>query len=235
MNLTTIDKVVRSAIAEAGYKNLRKYILFLHFAFDALYKLKRDNVIVGFKYLALPVVDRRATIPANVIGMGQIGWQRGQVIHQAVSEPNLSLDPAAAPGDFTVWAGACAGFKYRIDRSVTPTQIVFDQQPPLNVVYVEVIEQTDAPNTETAVPVEGVLPMKSYIHFRNARFKGGAASIESKESEREYLDEADEALAGLSDFSPAGIYFALSQKEISGSLGLGGLGAMYPFHFGHYH
>jgi hypothetical protein len=227
MTVTTIDKVVRGAIAEAGYKNLRKYILFLHFAFDALYKLKRDNVIVGFKFLSLPVVDRRATIPANVLAMGMIGWQRGVVISTAISAPQLSLDPAAAPGAFD--GGMCWGIRYKIDRSVTPVQIIFERQPPQDVIYVEVIESTDTPTTETAVASEAVLPMKSYIHFRNARFKSGAASAEAKEAEKEYFDEVDEAMAGLSDLTGAGIWFALSQKEMRSRMGI-----EYPFYFGQF-
>lgn len=228
MITTTIDKVVRSAIAEAGYKNLRKYILFLHFAFDALYKLKRDNIIVSFRYISIPVVDRIAVIPPTVLAMGQIGWQRGVAIQTAISGPNLSLNPAATPGDFYGY-GACSGMKYRIDRSVTPAQIIFDRQPPLNVVYVEVIDQVDTPTTETILPHEGVLPVKSYIHFRAARFKGGAASAESQAAEREFFDEMDEAMAGLSDLTGAGIWFALSQKETRSRLGI-----EYPHYFGPY-
>ncbi len=226
MTTTTIDRVVRAAIAEAGYKNLRKYILFLHFAFDALYKLKRDNVMLGFRYISLPVVDRIAVIPATVIGMGQIGWQRGVAIHPAVSGPNLSLDPTASGSEF-LGIGGCIGLKYRIDRSVSPVQIIFDQQPPLNVVYVEVIDELLTPNTETIVSSEGVLPMKSYIHFRAARFRTGAASPEANAAEKEYLDEMDEAMAGLSDLTPGGIWFALSQKEWRSRMGI-----EYPFYFG---
>lgn len=229
MTVTTIDKVVRATLAEAGYKNLRKYILFLHFAFDALYKLKRDNVMVGFRYISLPVVSRRATVPASVIAMGQIGRQRGQVISPAVSAPMLSLDPSAQPTEATIQFGPCAGIQYRVDRSVTPAQIVFDRQPPLDQVYVEVIDQVDTPTTETLVAIEGVLPMKSYIHFRAARFKMGAASAESVAAEKEYFDEMDEAMAGLSDLSPGGIWFALSQKEIRSRMGL-----EYPFYLGTY-
>lgn len=228
MTTTTIDKVVRASIAEAGYKNLRKYILFLHFAFDALYKLKRDNVILSFRYISLPVVNRRAVVPATVLAMGQIGWQRGVAIAPAVSGPNLSLDPAASPGVYYGY-GACHALKYRIDRSVTPVEIVFDQQPPTGLIYLEVIDQTDTATTETIVASEAVLPMKSYIHYRNARFKTGAASSESKEAEKEYFDEVDEAMAGLSDITPGGIWFALSQKEMRSRLGL-----EYPFYFGPY-
>ena len=227
MTTTTIDKVVRAAIAEAGYKNLRKYLLYLHFAFDALYKLKRDNVIVSFRYISLPVVDRRADIPVTVLAMGAIGWQRGVGIHTAISGPQLSLDPTATPGQYD--GGQCWGIKYRIDRSVSPSQIVFERQPPQNVVYVEVIDAVDSPNTETLVASEAVLPMKSYIHFREARFKAGAASAESQMAEKEYFDEVDEAMAGLSDLTGAGIWFALSQKEWRSRMGI-----EYPFYFGPY-
>jgi len=225
--MTTIDKVVRAANVEAGYKTLRHYLLFLHFAFDALYKLKRDNVMLGFRFISIAVVNRRAIIPSTVIAMGQIGWQRGQRIIPYVVDPNLSLDPAAVPTEaYTVaYTGLYQGMRYRIDKSVTPNEIIFDRQPPENVVYVEVIDKVDAPTTETLVAEEGVLPMKSYIHFRFARFKGGASSAESKEAEKEYLDEMDEAMAGLSDLSPGGIYFALAQKmERSRN--------EYPFYFG---
>jgi hypothetical protein len=123
--------------------------------------------------------------------------------------------------------GTCMGVKYRIDRSVTPVQIVLDQQPPSGFLYVEVIDELLTPNTETIVNSEGVLPMKSYIHFRAARFRMGAASAESKEAEKEYLDEMDEAMAGLSDLTPGGIWFALSQKEWRSRMGI-----EYPFYFG---
>jgi len=229
MNVTTIDKVVRAAIAEAGYKTLRKYILFLHFSFDALYKLKRDNVMVGFRYISLPVVNRRADIPLTVLAMGQIGLQRGVAVQTAISAPQLSLDPATSPSQEFMGFGNCAGIKYRIDRSVSPAQIVLAEEPPGGVVYVEVIDQTDTPNTETLVSSEGVLPMKSYIHFRNARFKTGAASAEAQMAEKEYLDEMDEAVAGLSDITGAGIWFALSQKELRSRWGI-----EYPFYFGPY-
>lgn len=225
MNVTTIDKVVRSAIAEQGYKNLRKYLLFLHFAFDCLYKLKRDNIMIGFRYLAIPVVNRRAIIPPTVIGMGQIGWHRGQYIQPAVSGPFISLDPAASFSG----VGTCSGLKYRIDRSVSPAEIVFSSDPPNGVIYVEVIDQTDTPTTETLVGAEGVLPMKSYISFRHARFKLGAASAEAQTAEKEFLDEMDEALAAQSDLTPGGIWFALSQKEMRSRTGL-----EYPFFFGPY-
>lgn len=220
---TTIDKVVRSANVEAGYKNLRHYLLFLHFAFDALYKMKRDNVMLGFRFISLPVVNRRATIPSTVLAMGQIGWQRGQRIVPSVVDPYLSLDPAATPSD--AYTGFYNNIRYRIDRSVNPNVIILDRQPTENVIYVEVIERTATPTTETIVSDEGVLPMKSYIHYRFARFKTGAASAESKEAEKEYLDEMDEAMAGLSDLSPGGIYFALVKK-------MGQAGNQYPFYFG---
>ena len=183
MTITTIDKVVRAAIAEAGYKNLRKYILYLHFAFDALYKNKRDNVMLSFRFISLPVVNRIAVVPATVLAMGQIGQQRGQYVQGNVSGPNLSLDPAAQPNLF-VGFGSCQGIKYRIDRSTNPVQIIFDTQPPLDVVYVEVIDAVDTPTTETLVNSEGVLPIKSYIHFRAARFKMGAASAEAVQAEK---------------------------------------------------
>lgn len=225
--MSTIDQVVRAAIAEQGYKTLRHYILFLHFAFDALYKLKRDNVMLGFRYIKLPVVNRRAEIPASVIGMGQIGWQRGQRILPYVPDSTLSIDPSATPTDsFTVaYAGLYQGIRYRIDRSTSPNAIIFDRQPPENSVYVEVIDRTDTPTTETLVTDEGVLPMKSYIAYRHARFKMGAASAEAKEAEREYLDEMDEAMAALSDLTPSGIYFALAQKIDRARYD-------YPFYFG---
>lgn len=228
MTTTTIDKVVRASIAEHGYKNLRKYLLFLHFAFDALYKLKRDNIMVGFRYLALTVTNRRATIPSTVIAMGQLGWQRGQYINPAVSAPSLSLNPTAS-GELITGMGIYAGLRYRIDRSVTPAQIVFDTDPPGKVVYVEVIDQTNTPTTETLVGQEGILPMKSYIAFRHARFRMGASSAESQAAEREYLDEADEAMAGLSDLTAGGIWYALSQKEMRSRMG-----QEYPFFFGPY-
>jgi hypothetical protein len=79
------------------------------------------------------------------------------------------------------------------------------------------------------VSSEGVLPMKSYIHFRHARFKMGAASMETQMAEKEYLDEMDEAMAGLSDITGAGIWFALSQKEMRSRMGI-----EYPFYFGPY-
>lgn len=229
--MTTIDQVVRASIAEQGYKNLRKYILFLHFAFDALFKLKRDNIFIGFRFISLTVTNRRAVIPSTVLAMGQIGWQRGVRIIPFAANPNLSIDPAAAPTAMEVlyFNSNCHGLTYRIDRTVTPAEIVFDRQPKDNKVYVEVIDQTDTPNTETIVTTEGILPMKSYIAFRNSRFKLGAASAESKEAEREYLDEMDEAVASQSDLTPAGIYRALKGKEISGMMGL------YPFRFGHFY
>jgi len=221
---TTIDKVVRAAIAEQGYKNLRKYLLFLHFAFDALYKLKRDNVIVSFRSISLPIVDGRATIPDTVLAMGQIGWQRGQYISPAISAPNMSMTVGASGGEFNGMGG---WGKYHIDRSVVPAQIIFDVAPAQAEVYVEVIDQVLTPTTETLVPHEAVLPMKSYIAFRHARFKTGAASAEARQAELEYMDEHDEAMAGLSDLSGAGIWFALSQKELRSRMGL-----EYPFLFG---
>lgn len=217
MITTTIDLVVRAAIAEAGYKNLRKYILFLHFAFDALYKLKRDNIFISFRYIALPVIDRRATIPTTVLACGQIGAQQGQAIFGAVSGPQLSLDPTASPGEIS---GVSQGIKYRFDRSVVPAVIIFEEQPTSGLVYVEVIDQVDTPTTETLVPHEGVMPIKSYIHFRNSRFKMGAGSPETQLAEKEYLDEMDEAQAAMSDLTPQGIWFALSQKEMRSRLGI---------------
>ena len=224
MVTTTIDKIVRAAIAEAGYKNLRKYILFLHFAFDGLYKLKRDNILVSFRYISLPVVNRVATIPTTVLAMGQLGWQRGQAIIGAVSGPNLSLDPAAVPGES---GGFYQGIKYRIDRSVVPATVIFEEQPADGLVYAEVIDQVNTPTTETLIPHEGVIPMKSYIHFRSARFRLGAGSPETQLAEKEYLDEMDEAQAAMSDLTPQGIWFALSQKEVRSRLGL-----EYPFFVG---
>lgn len=205
--ITTIDKVVRAAIVENGYKTLRNYVLYLHFAFDALYKLKRDNVILNVNYLTLTVTNRRVTVPPNVLGISGIGLSKGARIIPFMPDQSLSLDPSATPVTSSVMAGDNV-IPYRYD--VAAGEIIFERAPASNVVYLEVVESGINPTTETVVPGEAVLPMKSYISFRHARFKLGASSAEARAAELEYMDELDEAIASQSDITASSVVYALN-------------------------
>lgn len=208
--MTTIDKVVRGAIADKGYKTLHKYLLYLHFAFDAFYKLKRDNVILIVKVLELTVASRRVTVPANVLGISGIGFQKGARILPFITDGRLSLDPAAIPSS-TDATDVGRLVRYRYDRALA--QIVFETVPEGGKVYLEVVESGVSASTETVIVDEAILPMKAFIHYRQSRFRTGAASAETKASETEYFDELDEALGAQSDLTAEGIIFALLTKR----------------------
>jgi len=217
----TLDQVVRKANADAGYKTLHRYVIFLHFAFDALFKLKRDNVINTQKFLSLNIVKHRIKIPDNVIGIIKLGIEVNGRVVKGVPDETMSINPDDDivyydevgalwySGPFSFIAGGTRAIppifgdfglpRYKLDR--TNKEIIVDRGADGSKVYVEVIEKGFTPGIGTLIPTDAALPMASYIHYRYSRFKNGASSAETKAAEMEYLDEFDEALASQSNFT----------------------------------
>lgn len=80
MKVSTLDKIVRNALAERGY-TVHWYINFLSYAVDALRELNMD-VLKSIKSVRLPVNSYKAvTLPCDFVDYVRIGNEVGQYIY----------------------------------------------------------------------------------------------------------------------------------------------------------
>lgn len=227
MLITLLDQAVRAANVEAGYKTLHHYVLFLHFAFDALYKTKRDGVINNAKFIQLNMIGNRVKLPDNIFAINKCGIQVGRRIMPCVPDGELSLDPANVGFDLSCpttdlfsflqfspyyYGGSViseSSTYYAARYKIAGKQIIFDRGVDGAKVYLEVVESGQTPGANTVITQDAFLPIKSYIHHRQARFKFGANSGESTAALAEFDDEMDDAVASQSNLTGAGIMNAL--------------------------
>jgi hypothetical protein len=238
--LTSIDQTVRAAIADKGYNTMHKYVQFLHWAFDGYYKCMREGAVKNRRAMTLtPDENGVCTYPSSVLAICKAGVPVGGRILLMTPDESLSLTAEGAQSSTMSPGGIVAvdnmfswltftnlyfsqGPNYRpavYDGSFAPSfridhasrRIIVSPAP--SIVYLEVIESAQTPGIETIIPHHAALPMKSYIHYRHSRFKLGAAASETLASEREYLDELDEAMAGLSNLTLNGILAAVNSGQ----------------------
>lgn len=236
MKITLLDQAVRAANAEAGYKTLHHYVLFLHFAFDALYKMKRDGVMNNnAKFISMTMMANRITVPPNVLAVNKVGITVGRRIITAIPDNAISIDPenigaGLDPGvptsdvfsflqftsvyyqDFKEQGGIVDGSFFAPRYKRDGDDLIFDRGQDGAKVYLEVIETGVAPGASTIINHEAYLPIKSYIHHRHARFKLGASSAEARAALAEYDDELEEAIAAQSNLTGNAILNALSLR-----------------------
>ncbi len=227
MTITLLDQAVRAANVEAGYKTLHHYVLFLHFAFDAFFKTKRDGVINNAKFIQLNMMANRIKLPANIFAVNKVGVQVGRRIMPAIPDGSLSIDKANVGFDNTCptidafnflqfspyyFGGSVMGEqssyyapRYKMDGK----ELIFDRGVDGAKVYLEVVESGMIPGANTIITQDAFLPIKSYIHHRQARFKYGANSGEASAAMSEFDDEMDQAIASQSNLTGGGIMNAL--------------------------
>lgn len=227
MMITLLDQAVRAANLEAGYKTLHHYVLFLHFSFDAFFKMKRDGVINNARFIQLNMRANRVKVPGNILAINKVGIQVGRRIVPAIPDGSISIDPANTGFDPAVplvdpytffqlspyYYGGSVGTpdaSYYAPRYKTDgNELIFDRGIDGAKVYLEVVESGIVPGANTIITQDAYLPIKSYIHHRQARFRLGANSGESAAALAEFDDELEEAIASQSNLSGSGILNAL--------------------------
>lgn len=243
----TVDQVVRAALASKGYSTLHKYVLYLHFALEGMYKLKRDGGFNSFKTEKLKVNSRKAVSwPSDMLWYTQIGIPIGGRILNFIPDKSISLNQEdhppgsgnqnqalgfplmAMPYDDTYSflsytniyyssgglprnssIGHFVSKNFRVNEDAREFQL--DSSLSCRHVYLQYVTNVTKPNSETIVSHHAAPALQEFIHYREARFKFGAAAAETKESLRDYLDELDESIASQSDLTAAGIQDAISQ------------------------
>lgn len=244
---TTIDSCVRAALAEKGYSTLHKYILYLHFALEGLYKCKRDGAeSVSIKKTKIKPNNRNAVPwPKDMIWYKKIGVTVTNRILTFVPDSSISLFPedhahdndnpslAGFPlqaesdlnFDFLQWtnlyfsngtpflrggAGSYLTKHFRVNQAAREFQL--DGQLSGLMIDLEYFSNNTNPNSQTVISHHVGLTLKEFCHYREARFKLGAGSLETKASEQDFLNELDESLAAQSDLTANSIMDALSQS-----------------------
>lgn len=226
---TKLDEVVRKAIADLQLTTLHKYAWFLHYAIDGLRKLNY-NIFPSFKS---PVIDMPANkmipYPRDMIGWVRIGWQLGDrivaIVHDTtiVRDPenpeddlpyipkeyrNTILEPEIENRDYSTLVHAHNDSGYFNDNE-EKRRFEFSIDTQATEVIIQYIGSCVTPNTETEVPSAAVDFLVSFIHYRNTRFRRGAADKETEATRFENQREAAELKAQLSDLSYEGVLQAI--------------------------
>ena len=243
----TVDQVVRASLAAKGYSTLHKYVLYLHFALEGMYKLKRDNGFNSIKTEKLKVNSRKAVSwPQDMLWYTLVGVPVAGRILSFVPDKSLSLNKEdhagnignssagyplmATPYDDTYSflsytntyyssggiprngrIGHFVAKSFRVNEDAREFQL--DSSLSCQHVYVSYVTNVTKPNSETIVSHHAAQALQEYIHYREARFKFGAASAEAQASKKDYYDELDEAVASQSDLTATGIQDAISASS----------------------
>lgn len=241
---TDVDSIVRAALAEKGYRTLHRYVLYLHFALEGLYRAKRDGAFKSIKKVKLKVSSRNSiSWPKDMLEYGRVGVPVGNRVLTFIPDNTISLSqedhandnnfsvvqgfPLSAGlfdsmFDFLTWtnvylsnnamvgsgAGSFISKRFRVNQSQREFQL--DSGIGARHIYLEYLSSGNEPNCQTVFSHHVGLQLKEFIHYREARFKLGAGSPETKASEQDYLNELDESLAAQSDVTMNGILSALS-------------------------
>lgn len=246
---TTIDACVRSAIADKGYFTLHRYILYLHFALEGIYKAKRDSAFSSLKKIKLKVNSRNAIKwPDDYLCFKKVGLPIGNRLLTFVPDQSISLfeDDHKADGqanftntgfplssamisddmsfleftnlylsnDLAMLRGGAGSYlarHFRVNNEAREFQMD-STLVGLGSIFLEYVATGSKPCSQTIISHHAGLLTKEHIHYREARFKFGAAAAETRASEQDYLDALDESLAAQSDVSMNGILDALSQS-----------------------
>ena len=78
-------------------------------------------------------------------------------------------------------------------------------------VYIEYVAEVHDPSTETLINDIAQEYIESFIYYREARFKFGAAHRETKGAEYEWLEAQDDYAANTSNLTGEGILYALDE------------------------
>jgi len=242
---TTVDQTIRAALAEKGYGTLHKYVLYLHFALDGLFRVKRDNAYQSLTYIKLKVNERHAVKwPDDMIGYTRIGLPLGNRILDFIPDnsitfnqqdnlkppynPNNGYPLVAYDSDYDFFAftnryysngdqflrgggqGSYITKRFRANPDAREFQLDGGTYG-ITQIYLEYVSNGVKPGSETIVSMDASLALKEWIHYREARFKYGAAAGETKASEQDYLHELSQAIRSQSDLTYNGILDAISQ------------------------
>lgn len=237
--LNTVDQVVRSAIASKGRGTLHSYVLYLHFALKGLFKLKRDGGYNAKKTQKLKVTSLKTVkAPDDMLYYCLIGVPVGNRILYFIPDKSISLNPSDHEGatktpvmsvpydnsyNFLNYTDIYYSNGYTPDNSRQGSYLTkhfrynedqrefqLDGSISCEHIYIEYITTGINPCSETVISPLVADALEEFIHYREARFKHGAASAESRAAEQDYLNELDEAIASQSDLTGSGIMEAIS-------------------------
>ncbi len=104
--LETVDQVIRKAIAVKGYRTLHKYPLWLLFAIEGLYRVKRDGGYNARKSQRLKVTSRKSVEwPKDMLAPVILGIPIGGRILTFLPDKSISLNPEDHKGASPSLAG----------------------------------------------------------------------------------------------------------------------------------
>ncbi len=226
---TKIDMVVRKAIADLQLTTLHPYVWFLHYAIDALRKLNY-NIYPTFKSVYKDMPDSKMIpYPSDMVGWLRIGWQSGDRIVAIVHDTTIVrkdeddrsylpkeyrdsiLEPDVRRKDYTQLVHGHNSSGY-FNENEEKKRFEFSVDTSATEVIIQYVGSCVTPNTETEVPSVAVDFIVSYIHYRNTRFKRGAADKETEATRKEMQREASELRALLSDLTYSGILQAIQSN-----------------------
>ena len=229
-----LDEVVRKAIADLQLTTLHKYVFFLHYAIDGLRKLNY-NIYPSFKSVVKDMpANKMIPYPRDQVGWIRLGWQLGDrivaVVHdttivRSATNPeddlpyipkkyrNTALEPEIERKDYSTLVHGHNDSGYFNDNE-SKKRFEFSIDTQATEIIIEYVGSCVTPNTETEIPSAAVDFIVSYIHYRETRFKRGAAHAETEATRRENQREAAELKAQLSDLSYDGILQAI-QANVS--------------------
>lgn len=234
MGYVKLDTIVRSAIANKGKQTLHLYVPYLHWAFKGMKKFQEEGFFTDIKSTKEFLdEDNCLPFPPDMLMWNKLGIVANGVVTTFVNDQSLSLDPkdhnvkdnvgafglfgydtsgtdilyttnvyvSTESGVITVGAGVGNTFKvnwaakkFQVKKSMSGAKV-----------YLEYVARAHDPSTETLVNELAEEYLESFIYYREARFKHGAAHRETMAAEREWLNSEDDLAASLSDLTAAGI------------------------------
>lgn len=240
MGYIKLDNIVRSAIANKGKQTLHLYVPYLHWAFKGLRKFQEEGFYTDLKSTKdFLDADNCLPFPSDMMMWNKIGIVSNGVVQTFVNDQSLSLDPkdhnnvdnAGAFGLFgydtnsvdilyttsvyvstengVVAVGAGVGNSFKVNWAARKFQI--KKKVAGTKIYLEYTAKVHDPTTQTLVNELAEEYLESFIYYREARFKFGAAHRETLGAEREWLNAEDDLAASLSDLTAGGIMRALSK------------------------
>lgn len=240
MGYVPLDNIVRSAIANKGHDTLHLYVPYLHWAFAAIIKFQKEPVYTDIRYKKDFLDENNALpFPEDMLMWNKVGVIDNGRITWFVNDDRLSLDPQDANSTSTTDVFGLFSFDSSSQNLLYSTNIYVSTDKGIvqvnfargntfranwgakkfqfgmpvagKQVYIEYVARAHNPSTQTLVNEIASEYFESFIYFREARFRFGAAHRETRAAELYWLDEQDELRGALSDLTAGGIISALNQ------------------------